>query len=340
MQMNKRVYCEFSFLKDFLRSCPKHGDDPFDVDPVASWMKLYQLLCTSMTFIDISKIKFAQEALSDELLMKFFKRSQAVLHFCDNAFPFNNLKNALSDMDALHSLYLTSKNKIERAELSKAFGIIVLGKQDINKFEYLFKENTIAIPKGTKFKSWKDIEFPEYINVSNSLIVVDNYLFKSEANTLSLLDILLPEKLDNVFHLSIYTMPTQNQENCKCRDIIRKIRELRRTDLLNVHIVISKVYKADFHDRTIITNNAWIDCGSGFDLFSGERASKRTNIRFAFPFLINSNNHKSWENEAYYYLLKDLSKLEKPGVSHTFETDYWGENIRDNRLISYYSKQF
>ncbi len=339
MEMNRSVYCEFSFLKDFLRSCPKHGDDPFEADPVASWMKIYQLLCTSRTFIDISKIKFAQEAMSDELLMKFFKRSQTCLQFCDKGFPFNDMNNALSDLDILHSLYLTSKNKIERAELSKAIGIIVLGKQDINKFEILFKEKTIAIPKGYEVKSWNDVDFPEYVNVSNSMIIVDNYLLTSEENTLSLLDILLPVKLDNIFHLSIYTIPTLNQEKSKCGDIIKKIKKLRSTDLLDVKIIISKVSKAVFHDRTIITNNVWIDCGSGFDLFSNGRASKRTNIRFAFPFLMNPANRKSWENEAYFYLLKDVLKMEKPGVSHTFEADYWGEEIRNNRLLSYYSKQ-
>lgn len=339
MGMNKSVYCEFSFLKDFLRSCPKHGDDPFEADPVASWMKVYQLLCTSRTFIDIPKNKFAQEALANELLMRFFKRSQTSLHFCDKGFPFNNMNIALSDIDILHSIYLTSKNKIERAELSKAIGIIVLGKQDINKFELLFKEKTFAIPKGDEVKSWKDVDFPEYVNVSNSMIVVDNYLLKSEDNTLSLLDILLPTKLDNVFHLSIYTMPTPNQERSNCGDIIKKIKKLRSTDLLAVKIVISKVSKAFFHDRTIITNNVWIDCGSGFDLFSDGRASKRTNIRFAFPFLMNAANRKSWENEAYFYLVEDILKMEKPGVSHTFEIDYWGEEIRNNRLLSYYSKR-
>jgi hypothetical protein len=62
---------------------------------------------------------------------------------------------------------------------------------------------------------------------------------------------------------------------------------------------------SEFHDRIIITNNVWIDCGGGFDLFNNGKACKRTNLRFAFPFLIKRAQSKSWINEAFVYLIKD-----------------------------------
>lgn len=342
MKMNKTVYCEFSFLKDFLKSRPKHNDAPLEYDPVQSWIKLYLFLCKSSTHIDISQAKFAQEATTEESLLKFFKQSSPNLHFCNQGFDNCFIDSSCSTLEKLNSVYFSSRNKIERTELSKALGIIVIGKQETTQFESLFCERTIAIPKGNHYKSWNDISFPEYTKVSNSMIIVDNFILKPEnmESMIELLDNILPEKLECSFDLTIYTIPNSYQEKTMCETIIQKIKGLRNEKMLNAKIVICKVNTSEFHDRTIITNNLWMDCGSGFDLFSNRKASKRTNLRFAFPFMMNAVNHKSWENEAYIFLIKDILKIEKPGRSHTYNTDYWGDESRENRLLSFYQRLF
>ena len=180
MKMNKTVYCEFAFLKDFLSSIPKHNDNPLEYDPVQSWMKLYLFLCRSLTHIDISKAKFAQEAEVDNSLQKFFKQSSPNLHFCDQGFDNCIIDSSRSFLEKQNSVYFSSRNKIERVELSKTLGIIVLGKQEATQFESLFCERTIAIPKGNLYKSWNDISFPEYTKVSNSMIIVDNFILKPD----------------------------------------------------------------------------------------------------------------------------------------------------------------
>lgn len=334
--MNKIVYCDFLFLKDFLKSRPKYKEDPMEDDaPMQSWKKMYQFICASKTHLNISQSKYLSEAKRDVELIHFHKRCTN-LRFSEDGIDFFD-KGCVNDIEKLNSVYFSSRNKIVREELSKELGIIVLGKQDISKFEKLFRERTIAIPKNDEqFKKWSDIDFPEYRNTANSLIIIDNYVLKAKIQSeslLQLLDILLPEKLNTMFHLSIYTYIESKEE---VDDIIMEIKKLRQSDLLDIKIVVCRVGKNEFHDRIIISNNMWIDCGSGFDLFTRGQANKRTNIRFAFPFMMNPANRKSWENEAYIYLIKDLLQEEKPSRSHTYTVDYWGNESRDNRLLTYY----
>ena len=342
--MNKTVYCEYGFLKDFLKSCPKHSDDPLVEDPVVSWIKVYQLLSTSATFINVSKSQFVIEAQKDYDLQKFFKRCTN-MNFSEKDFPFGTGKDyRQSSQEALHSVYLSSLNKIERAELSSTLGIIVLGKQDVIQFLNQHEERTIAIPKGNHYSSWNEIDFPEHAKHSNSMIIVDNYILddttKIRNNICSLLDILLPNKTTVEYHILLFGILKGTKKSLTEKDAERRfqlldneIKRIRPQLKYKLSIFNSK----DFHDRIIITNNVWIDCGGGFDLFNNGKACKRTNIRFAFPFLINSAQKKSWINEAFIYLINDCLKVTKQ--EHTFKIDYWGDESGENRLLSYYGKK-
>ena len=344
MKMNKTVYCDYSFLKDFLKSCPKHNDDPLVEDPVISWIKVYQFLYTSATYLNISKSQFVVEALKDKDLMKFFKACTN-MNFFEKDFPFREDKDyKRTSQETLNSVYLSSLNKFERAELSSTLGIIVLGKQDVTEFIKQHEEKTIAIPKGSHFSSWDEIEFPEQAKKSNSMVIVDNYILddttKIKANLGSILDVLLPNELLVDYHILVFGILKGTKKSLTEKDAER------RYQLLNDEIKrirpqlkykLSIFNSSEFHDRIIITNNVWIDCGGGFDLFNNGKACKRTNLRFAFPFLINCAQSKSWINEAFVYLIKDCIRVFKQ--EHKYKYDYWGEETYENRLLSYYSQK-
>jgi len=341
---NKIVYCEFAFLMDFLKSCPMHNDNPLEGDdPVLSWIKVYRFLSCSETRLDISKEQYREAALKDKDLMKSFKACTN-MYFCDKDFAFKKGQQKLFGKDELHSVYMTTRNRLERAKLATSLGILVIGKQDINKFVELYKDRTVVIPKGDAYTSWDDVEFPEQAKISNSMIIVDNYILDDtnqiSINIGSLLDKLLPETTETVYHIFIYgmfkgTSKSKTESDAQRRyDLINEEVKQRRP---NLNHKLSILDTKDFHDRIIVTNNVWIDCGAGFDLFKKGRACKRTNIRFAFPFMLEGLQQKYWANEAFAYLIEDCIKIERK--EHTYKFDFWGEQPRENRLIEYYKNE-
>lgn len=332
--MEKIVYCEFEFLKEFLNSRPVANMDPEAINPVNSWNKLYCFIRKSKTYLNVPKDVFFKAALDNKLLLSFAKDSTLI--FEPDKFPdIRNLDESTLNNDILHSVFLTKMNKIERHNKAQELGIIVLGIQDVNKFESLFSEVEIAIKKGESI-SWETLLNHKYIPISNSLVIVDNYILKDIANLRNLLDVILPQRLNIVFNLSIYALDKTIVKDTIYKRIIPEIESLREGKL-NVKIVVCSTSTNDFHDRVIISNNTWIDCSGGFDLLKKDGASnKRTVLRIAFPFILNPASKKSWENESYIYLLEDLWYIEKPGRDHKLDFDYWGDKSRDNRLIKYY----
>lgn len=210
------------------------------------------------------------------------------------------------------------------------------------KFIEQHEEKTIAIPKGSHYSSWDEIDFPQQAKKSNSMIIVDNYILddttKIKNNIGALLDILLPDKTIVEYHIVLFGILKGTKKSLTEKDAARRCQlfgdEIKRIRP-QLKYKLSVFNCTEFHDRIIVTNNAWIDCGGGFDLFNNGKACKRTNIRFAFPFIINSAQTKSWVNEAFVYLINDCLKVIKQ--NHTYMYDYWGDESGQNRLLSYYS---
>ena len=105
---------------------------------------------------------------------------------------------------------------------------------------------------------------------------------------------------------------------------------------MDFKLTICKVYKDDFHDRNLITNNIYIECGSGFDLITNGVSSKRTNLRISYPFMTFEEGKDS-EMEAYVNFISDIIAVEKK--DHSYNIDYWGDDKRENDLIQYYKKE-
>jgi hypothetical protein len=68
-------------------------------------------------------------------------------------------------------------------------------------------------------------------------------------------------------------------------------------------------FKTDFHDRAILTNNLWIDSGSGFNLLRRDRlhfkAEKSTTISIAHVFFASKNIN--WLDNAAANLIDDAN---------------------------------
>jgi hypothetical protein len=98
----------------------------------------------------------------------------------------------------------------------------------------------------------------------------------------------------------------------------------------------SMTYKSVFHDRCIISNNVWISCGHGFDLFNKKSRGpiKSTTVNIAFPFFQSSN---LWVDGSFLNVLKDAKKILCGAINTT--TVFWGGKDLSNRLICCYMGQ-
>ena len=337
--MNRRVYCEFNFLKVFVNNIPKHNDIPQHRDPYSSWRKMYRFLSKSSIFLDITKLQLLEECKRNPILLKLYT-SNPNFQCLGTKFPYIQKldKDNINEHYRFFSIFLTNSNKRIREEISSNLGIIILGKSDITHYEDLFKEYTIPIPKNSII-SWSKMPFKEFVKKSNSMIIVDNYILDDtklyKNNFQPLLENLLPDNSDMVYHLTILgkltgTIKSKTKEDAKLRfDKTDRILSEICKEKENLQYNYSIYDSIEFHDRIIITNNVWIDCGAGFNLIGlYGRTDKRTNVRIAYPFM--STSEQDWVNEAFCFLLSDC--IEEVQVKNGKGS--WGDVTIENRLLS------
>lgn len=322
--MSKTLYCEYAFLEDFSKSCPKHPDNPLEKDPVQSWRDAFQFICRSDRVIGkLSISDYLKIQQSNRLLWLLIKGSKS-----GNFSVVQEILNNNIDYKRANSLYLSGLNEKERILLSQTFGVLVLGKKELLDFDKIFNDLIIPIPEGEKYSSWEDIDFPPYARCSNSLIVQDNYVLNDEVkkkNLITILDTLLPEKTKITFSISIFTMIEKN-ENAKYEDLVNKIREIRQS--LDFKVTLYKVYKDEFHARRILTNNSLICSEIGLDVFNKRNEARKETFVICVP-TFSPIGFSLVKN-----LINGIKRVERRGLR--FEFNYWGDEVRENRLISYY----
>ena len=333
--MIKTIYCELDFLREFVRNIPLPdllGDD----EKYLSWKKVYQLLKNNIVIFDRL---LSEEELKELKAQKEFNVSSKALWTIvsvnfetSNSFQllrennFGHLSN-----DHLQSVFLMVINQRKKLEISQATGILLLGKSDIEKYDSLYSIRNISISaEESRFRDWSDLDFPESIRISNSLIIVDNYILKDtmkfEKNIYALLDVVLPFHTFVEYHISLFVEPKNFSESdiqLRYNKLVAKIQEIRPNLNFNLEII-----DADnrFHDRKLITNNIYIRCGEGFDIFP---VKKSTDVDIAFPFMDNSRFKSN--KESYYTLIEELKSIE---YNNKYGKHRWGENNVANRLLA------
>ena len=329
--MNKKVYCEFECLKEFVKSCPNPMDN---LEGAISWKKMYDFLYYAYKYFDVPNSHIASEASKNKLLLQLIRNG----NFChDKEFP--NLQDPSKidfNPEKKNSVYLSQIGKKQKDIISSEYGIIILGKDDILKFSKRFGKVHKAIGKKSEMK-WSDL-IPHEMKTANSLILSDNYILsdtkRMNENLVTILDSLLPYTSKFTFPVFIYTYDLRGDEKGRFKLLRERLESIRPA--LSFKLTICKVYKEDFHDRNLITNNLYIECGSGFDLVSNGISTKRTNIRISYPFMIYEDGKDS-EKEAYLNFLSDIITVDKR--DHKFQFDYWGDEELENDLIRYYKSE-
>lgn len=343
MPHKRTIFCEIDFLKKFAESFPHPLLDREGT--LKQWLNVFELINRSELEINVSKLDFYCAVENNEFLKRILKSSTDR----DNIFLEQHSCSTVADRfvqedsDAIVYM-LDSANKAEGRVYGQQKGVIVLTSESWPLQDYLFVDNGCAVKKNDEnIQSWSNILKEAYrLSDCNSILIVDKYLLNckldyfqdlhkfKKTNIYAIFSALLPkQKPKKPFHISIITEnqvghELEKEANLKLGMIKKGIAELRPQ--CEVEIELLYPHTSPFHDRTIITNNAWISCGAGFDLFNeGQKVSQNTTIQIIYP---GMQNCIGWCDEAYEKLKKQAScvidkiKAKKGGAVFSTNKDF------------------
>ena len=355
MSKKKIVYCEMEFLQEFLNSYPLLEPNDESLRLVDAWMSFYQFFCKADIFLNISASEFISFTHNNDWLKRLWKKStdnQCGLEFEKDSFPDISLLNGYNaDNKALNAVFLTTKEDEICNEKAKELGIFVFNPEMAKHCNHLFCDNGTAFPD-EKAKDWNfmkgligtNVRPP--INISNSMLIIDNYLLcddtdidyqkKLDYNLKPILQNLLPAQVAEglVYDITFFVGARSERKNlydAQYNYLHTMIQRLRKDLNFRLNIFIGKQDK--FHDRSIITNNVLINSGHGFGILrkNGE-TNTPTSVNIVFPFF---QTKIAWCDNTYLNIIqtakKIVDRLHQPNVT------YWGEDEKDNKLISFYN---
>lgn len=322
-----KVYCEVGFLRNLFESI----DSPFS-DKGEVVMQIIKFLSKATIIFDVSKDSVITSFINNPIFKFIFKSSQKGINPGRHKWLNENFCDiSQSSQPNMLAIYLTTLPEIECNRRMKKFGVMVFNCETILKAEHLFIDCGISLPNTDKIKKgWESILGHKYVNVCNSLVIIDNYILQSndkqtwgnksvnekiKNNLIPILDCLLPKELSGTepFHLYIFAYESNNSFKTLMKvdnesGIPMQIKQLRGGKVPIKMVLIS--CKKEFHDRIILTNNLMISSGLGFDLFKeGDYIVKKpTSVSIIFPFIQSFN---SWAERHYMEILDSALKAEK-----------------------------
>ena len=363
MKERKTVYCEMAFLLNFLKNRPVDTD--FEDYKEDCWKGLGRFLKRSDLIIDVTKEEFVQYCIEEakdvdeERKNKFLKsiimkseQGEINLSFKDKFLDIKNISSNNLGVIELNAVFLTTSEDSICQKRSEAYGVIALNTKGVYSSIHLFIDSGIAFPDLNNRK-WDFLntlnEGIPLLRNCNSMLMVDNFICsdskdnngritvsyqdKIKYNLAPIFKSLLPESLadDLKYEISIFT-GSKNDDNFEnAYNSIRTIISILRPNL-NFSLTLYNKAKLEFHDRTIVTNNVWIGCGEGFDLFDKKgNIRKPTTVTVTFPHFSKDIN---WANNAFINLIKSANNI--IGRYHIENRDFWGSADHKNRIVSYY----
>ena len=357
----KCVFCETQFLHEILSRLSEKTFSFESLSEYELWLNIRSLLLSSdiklqkkkkkddfdICIKDIEKRRLNAAKKGIDLQLSHFEKlildiytkqinNEIHLKLLDS-FPNLDQLEDISDKE-LDAFYFTCKKREDCKKLMDEFGILVISPENIADFQFVLFDQGAAIYKQEQ-GNWKTI-LKQVFLPCNSMIIVDNYVLndleQAKENLKGIFDALLPQCLNiNIpFQIVIFTALRSNKNidlPSKVRfEEILKIVEIIRPNL-KIELSIIKCSPDKFHDRTIITNNYYIGCGGGFDLFKSCQAQKSTTVNIISPYL---NHSIRWAIKAFSNLVSESSSVYKNTpefIGDSFPCFYVGVN--KNRLL-------
>lgn len=323
MISKRQCFIELSFLEEYARLAPTMAmPDENILQAIATWANLYSFICRSDLTFDCTVAQFSNGAQTDQILKQLWKKNAG--GECNIAFhnsKFNDIEELLKNNPL--SLLITEHDK---THISKDYGIININLSNFFQKTHYFKDNGVAVKMGD-YWDWEKIK-DVASEPTNSMLIIDNYIFKGEykSNLHKILDILLPASLKIDFHLTVFYIESRPGSEEYLKTQVQRLRPKLNVvfEFIKTAKDVNNGFKTEFHDRAILTNNTWIDSGSGFNLLKRENlhyiAEKSTTISIAHIFFASKS--VNWLDDAVSNLTND---------ANTALTRY--NRVSDNRLL-------
>lgn len=308
MKGKRQCLIELGFLEGYSKLLPAITmPDENIMEAIATWANLNSFISRSSLTLDCTPAQFNAEAQDDPNLKQLWKKNaggECSIKF--HGSKFNNIEDLLKQNPLC--LLLTEQDK---TLICSNYGVINVNLSNFSNKAHYFKDNGAAVKMGD-YWDWEEIRWVAS-EAANSLIIVDNYIFKGDekSNLYKILDIILPKSLKVDFHLTVFYIESRPGSEENLKSTIKRIRP-------NLNIVFEFIkttkdanngFKTDFHDRAILTNNLWIDSGSGFNLLRRDRlhfkADKSTTVSIAHVFFASKNIN--WLDNATANLIDDAN---------------------------------
>lgn len=308
--MNRKRHCliELEFLEEYSKLLPTVTiPDDNIMAAIATWANLNSFISRSSLTLNCTAAQFSVGVQSDQNLKLLWKKNaggECCIDFHNS--KFDNIEDLLKQNPLC--VLLTEHDK---TNICSDYGIININLSNFSTKAHYFKDNGVAVKMGD-FWDWEEIRSVA-CETANALLIVDNYIFKGDekSNLYKILDIILPKSLKVDFHLTVFYIESRPGSEDNLKNAIKRIRP-------NLNIVFEFIkttkdanngFKTDFHDRAILTNNLWIDLGSGFNLLRRDRlhfkAEKSTTISIAHVFFASKNIN--WLDSAAANLIDDAN---------------------------------
>jgi len=322
MIQQKDIYCDLGFWQDLSEKISSARFLP-DIEvcrrnqTITDW---YELLCRSHVIFDSSFNDFESVTKKDPYLFSIWKRStdgRSKLDFSLGAIAAMSKGPSQMESNMYSSLFLSHDNLKPQAD---KVGVIAISSNNLYNHSELFNDSGPAINKAARYKWPQVIKAAKAVHNFNSMVVADNYIFKDvNANLYEILDSLLPQKLDVVFYITIFSFNDSSEKEIEKRRerLEERIQKMRPSLTKSIKVEVFGCSKDEFHDRGIVTNYLWIEVGAGFDLLKSDGTAKHsTNLHVSYPMIISEERMKC-NREGYWNIISDAKKCLKNRGLHS-----------------------
>lgn len=227
------------------------------------------------------------------------------------------------DIVSLASIYLTDNDFSLCDKKSAQRGIIIFNNSQFSNDKKVFNApEPMDIDEDKRFPlGWKNNLFAPILsnNKCNSIIINDKYLCNKgymSPDLKVLLDMILPQKIEIPFHLSIFSEVNSNGDAIY-QEIVNAIISVRSAEFCN-NTLLTLCYST-LHDRFIVSNTYCITVGAGFALFNGGKKPKNsTSLKIFYPTAVG-------KKQEYNLWIRKTSEINERTLN------YWGKKV--NRLF-------
>lgn len=323
-----RVYIDYSFWKQLASDG--------SIDGLRSFVEMVDLLSRSDVHMDVDAERLMTLVADAPYLMMLWKRHMSGQLSLD--LDADERKNAIlagtvTDIRDLMAVFLLDRSERFCREVAERLGVMALNVGAVRGRRSYFDGDGVMVRQGRRYEAFWMSFADRLRQVCHSLVLVDPYIGRDrnsmEVNLLSLLDAVLPVSLSIPFHLSLFTMTDNGYGGERLQTwLVGRLQRLRPE--MAFELTVYQITKRDrFHDRYLLTNNVFVECGAGFDLFNDQgMAGKDTKVDIVYP---HTQNHTPADSEAYWRFLEVTKRSHLRAFANGHLRNFWGPKV--NRLF-------